>query len=134
MSAPGARPVARGVAAVLAGLAVIVVLSLGTDAVLHATGVFPGWGHPMGDGLFVLATAYRSLYAVAGCALAARLAPDRPLLHALALGALGVVVSTVGAVSTWSAGPEFGPHWYPLTLIATSLPLAWLGGTLPRSP
>jgi len=134
VSAPGARPVARGVAAVLAGLAVIVVLSLGTDAVLHATGVFPGWGHPMGDGLFVLATAYRSLYAVAGCALAARLAPDRPLLHALALGALGVVVSTVGAVSTWSAGPEFGPHWYPLTLIATSLPLAWLGGTLPRSP
>jgi hypothetical protein len=24
-------------------------------------------------------------------------------------------------------GPEFGPHWYPVSLIVTALPCAWLG-------
>jgi len=41
-----------------------------------------------------------------------------------------MVVTTAGAVATWNAGPEFGPHWYPLTLIATSMPLARAGGKL----
>jgi len=41
-----------------------------------------------------------------------------------------VIVSTVGAVVTWNRGPAFGPHWYPLALIVTALPCAWLGGKL----
>lgn len=120
----------RSIGAVLAGLVAIFVLSLGTDAVLHAAGIFPAWGQPMSDTLFVLATVYRTVYAVVGCYLTARLAPNRPMGHALALGMLGVVLSTAGAVGTWNRGPEFGPHWYPLALIATSLPCAWLGGWL----
>ena len=80
--------------------------------------------------LFLLATAYRIVIAVAGCYLTARLAPDRPMAHALAVGAIGVLLSTVGAAVTWNAGPEFGPKWYPIALIVTSLPCAWLGGRL----
>ena len=124
------RRTLRSVGAVLAGLLLIVVVSTATDAVLHATGVFPPAGQPMADALFLLATAYRVVYGVAGGYIAARLAPDRPMAHALALGGVGVVVSTAGAMATWNAGPEFGPKWYPLLLIATALPCAWAGGRL----
>ena len=40
----------------------------------------------MSDALFLLATVYRSLYAVAGSYVTARLAPHRPMKHALAGG------------------------------------------------
>jgi hypothetical protein len=33
-------------------------------------------------------------------------------------------------VVTWKRGPAFGPHWYPLALVATAVPYAWLGGQL----
>jgi len=48
--------------------------------------------------------------------------------HALGLGLVGVVLSTIGAVATWSHQPPLGPHWYPLALVIQSLPCAWLGG------
>ncbi len=125
-----ARRIGRSIDAVLAGLLAIFVLSLGTDAALHAAGVFPAWGQPMSEALFLLATGYRTLYAIAGCYLTARLAPARPMRHALALGVVGLVLSTAGAIATWNRGPAFGPHWYPLALIASALPCAWLGGWL----
>jgi hypothetical protein len=128
--AAGPRLVIRRIGAVFAGLLAITVLSTATDAVLHTAGVFPPWGQPMADGLFLLATAYRIVFGVAGCYLAARLAPDRPMAHALVLGTLGVAVSLVGTVATWNKGPEFGPKWYPLALVATALPCAWAGGRL----
>ena len=124
------RRVLRRVGALLAGLLAVVILSTATDVVLHATGVFPPVGQPMVDALFLLATAYRIVYGIAGGYIAARLAPDRPVTHALALGGVGVVVSIAGALATWNAGPEFGPRWYPLLLIATALPCAWAGGRL----
>ena len=120
----------RRVAAVTAGLVAIFVLSLGTDVVLHATGVFPRWGRPMAERLFVLAASYRVVFDVFGCWLAARLAPDRPMAHAVALGFVGLVLSTAGAAAAWSQGPEFGPRWYPLLLVASALPCAWAGGRL----
>ena len=94
--------------ALFAGLLAIVVLSTATDLALHRSGVFPPEGQPMVGGLWVLATAYRVVYAVAGCYLAARLAPDRPLWHALALGWIGVVLSTFGTVATWGMGHGAG--------------------------
>jgi hypothetical protein len=124
------RRIGRSLAAIVAGLLVIFVLSIGTDVVLHATGIFPPWFQPMADSLFVLATVYRSVYSVLGSYLTARLAPRRPMLHALILGVIGVVLSTAGAIGTWNKGPEFGPRWYPLTLIALALPLSWVGGKL----
>lgn len=120
----------RSIGAVFAGFVVVVVLSLGTDMVLHASGVFPAWGQPMSDALFLLATVYRILYAVLGSYVTARLAPRAPMKHALAGGVVGLVLSTVGAVATWDRGPEFGPHWYPLALVATAMPCAWAGGRL----
>ncbi len=110
----------------LAGFFTIVVLSVGTDAVLQATGVFPPFGQPMPDTLFVLAAAYRIVYGIAGSYLTARLAPDRPMQHALALGVVGLVLSTAGAVAMWDAGPA----WYSLAIIVIAMPCAWAGGKL----
>jgi hypothetical protein len=124
------RLVGRRVGAVLAGFLAVVILSTLGDVVVHATGVFPPWGEPMADRLFLLALAYRVVFTVAGGYITARLAPDRPMKHVLALGVVGLVAGTAGAVATWNAGPAFGPKWYPLSLIATAIPCVWAGGKL----
>jgi len=120
----------KSIGAILAGALTGIVLSIGTDMVLRATGIFPALGHPMAGALFVLATAYRTLYGVAGSYITARLAPNRPMMHALVLGVLGLAASIVGVVATWDKGPEFGPKWYPLALVALGMPQSWLGGKL----
>ena len=40
----------------------------------------------------------------------------------------GLILSVVGLVATWNAGPELGPRWYPILLVVTALPSAWVGG------
>jgi hypothetical protein len=122
------RRIARSIGAVLAGMLAVVILSLGTDLALHAAGIFPALGDRMSDNLLVLATVYRTIYAVLGGYITARLAPNRPMQHALLNGLIGVALSTLGAVVTWNRA--LGPHWYPLALVVTALPTAWLGGKL----
>ncbi len=124
-----ARHIGRSIGAVLAGFVVVVVLSLGTDALLRAASIFPKLGLSMSDPLFVLATAYRTVYGIVGSYLTARLAPGRPMQHALVGGLVGLVLSVIGVVATWSK-TELGPHWYPLALVVTALPCAWAGGRL----
>jgi hypothetical protein len=126
------RHIGRSVGAVLAGMLVGVILTIGTDVLLHAIGVFPPWGQSIVgfDGALLLATVYRTVYGVAASYIIARLAPDRPMLHALVGGAAGLAVSILGAAVTWNKGPAFGPHWYPLALIVLAVPQAWVGGKL----
>ncbi len=126
------RRLGRSIGAVLAGMFVGIVLTLATDIVLHVAGVFPPWGQSMVgfDAALLLATAYRTVYGVGGSYLIARLAPDRPMQHALVGGVVGLAVSIVGAAVTWNRGPAFGPHWYPVALIVLALPTAWVGGKL----
>ena len=111
------------------GVWTVLILTLGTDIVLHALKIFPALGQTMSDQLFLLATIYRIVYAVLGSYLTARLAPDRPMGHAITGGLVGLVLSIVGAVVTWKH-TELGPHWYPLALVVTALPCAWLGGKI----
>jgi hypothetical protein len=120
----------RSIAAVFAGVLAVVILSLGTDVALSALGVFPPLGEPMSDSMLLFATVYRTVYAVAGGYIAARLAPDRPMRHALILGAGGLVMSIAGAVATWNKEPAIGHEWYPLALVVLALPPAWMGGRL----
>jgi hypothetical protein len=125
---PSRHHIGRSIIAVLAGMLVVVILSLGTDLALHAAGIFPALGQRMSDALLVLATAYRTVYAVAGGYVTARMAPDRPMQHALVGGLVGVALAALGAIVTWNRA--LGPHWYPLALIVTAMPTAWLGGKL----
>jgi hypothetical protein len=110
----GARRIGRSVGAVVAGLLAGIVLSLGTDVVLHAVAVFPPWGQRVSDGALIVATLYRAIYSVAGSYIAARLAPGRPMQHALVLGVIGLIAGLVGAVLTWNLGPAFERTGIPL--------------------
>jgi hypothetical protein len=126
------RRIGRSIGAVLAGLVVGIAITLVTDVVLHAIHVFPPWGASMVgfEGALLLATGYRTVYGVLSSYIIARLAPDRPMMHALVGGVIGLAVSILGAVATWNKGPAFGPHWYPLALIVLAMPQAWAGGKL----
>jgi hypothetical protein len=124
------RRIGRSIGALGAGFLTVVILSIGTDIALRSDGIFPPLGQPMSDALLLLATSYRSVYGVFGSYITARLAPDRPLQHALAGGVVGLVLSIVGVVMAWNKVATLGPHWYPLALVATALPCAWLGGKL----
>jgi hypothetical protein len=46
--------------------------------------------------------------------------------HAMAGGFVGLVLGIVGAAA-WKR-TELGPHWYPLALVVTALPCAWVVG------
>jgi hypothetical protein len=53
-----------------------IVVTLGTDIVLHKIGVFPPWGSSLVgfDGALLLATVYRTVYGIAATYIIARLA------------------------------------------------------------
>jgi hypothetical protein len=128
----GVRLRLQSVVALLAGLAAVVVLSLAADTVFHMLGVYPANGQAMNEvGDNVLALSYRCVFGALGSYIAARLAPARPMGHALILGLIGTAVATLGVVATWNM--NLGPHWYPIALVVTALPCAWIGGALHRA-
>ena len=127
---PSSPKILRRVGAVLAGVIVVVFLDITLDVIMHATGIYPPWFQPMATHLWVVAVAYRMVDGTIGGYVTAWLAPDRPVFHALALGIVGFLLSTMGAVATWNRGPEFGPAWYPMALVVISIPCALLGGFL----
>jgi len=123
------RRLGRSVVALLIGFIAIVALSLGTDQLMHMLDVYPPWGQPMNEtGDYPLALGYRIVYGVLGSYLAARLAPSRPMMHALILGAIVFVLSLMGMLAAMQM--SMGPLWYPAALVITALPCAWLGGVL----
>lgn len=118
----------RSIWAVVAGVLFVIVVTTLIDVALHATHVYPPMNQPIGEHLALLATLYRVLVSVAGAWLTARLAPGKPMKHALILGCVGVVLGLVGLVATWNLG--LGPRWYPIALVVLAIPQCWLGGKL----
>ena len=118
----------KSVLAVFFGVVFIIVVTTLVDIVLHVTGVFPPMDQPLTDSLAVLATCYRIVISIAGAWLTARLAPDKPMKHALALGYVGTVLGLVGLAVTWGKG--LGPNWYPIALVILAIPQCWAGGRL----
>jgi FtsH-binding integral membrane protein len=80
----------------------------------------------MSDPQFVVATIYRIVYGVIGGFVTAVLAPARPMQHALFYGFVGFGLSSIGYLA--SRNLNLGPSWYPIALIVTSIPCAWVGG------
>lgn len=122
--------IGRSIFAVLAGIVVGVGLTVATDAVLHRVDFFPSLGQTTPDEPLAVATAYRVVFSILGSYIIARQAPNRPMLHSMISGVIGVVVSTIGAIVTWNHVPPLGAHWYPVALIVTALPCAWIGARL----
>jgi hypothetical protein len=118
----------KSIGAVVAGLFFIIVASTVVDVILHLAKVFPPMGEPMTDALAMLASSYRLVIGIVGAWLTARLAPARPMKHALILGGIGIVLGVAGLMATWNMG--LGPRWYAISLPLLALPQCWFGGWL----
>lgn len=118
----------RSIGAIVAGVLVIIAVTSLVDLVLHAIGFYPPVGVPMDDRMSLVATAYRIVISVAGAYLTARLAPQRPMKHAVVLGVIGTVMGAAGALATWDKG--LGPAWYGIALAVLAVPQCWAGGML----
>ena len=117
----------KSIGAVFAGFLTVVILSVATDFVFEALGVFP----PIGQGIFitwmlVLALSYRLIYTVMGGYVTAKLAPQNPMKHVIILGIIGTIAGGIGIYVGW----DMSQHWYPIALAVTAFPCTWLGGKL----
>jgi hypothetical protein len=118
----------RSVLAVVAGFLVTTLLAVGADLALRALvpGAFSPDGRIERTSLLLLALAYGAASAVVGAYVTGRLAPSRPVTHALVLGAIALALGILASASRW----DHAPAWYHLAALALTLPSAWAGGTL----
>lgn len=118
----------RSIAAVLFGFVLIAALSFGADRVLRQAlpTAYDAAGRVDSVPVLLLIMGYVGLFAVTGCYLTARLAPGRPMLHALVLGALGLAFNVAGTIAMWDTAPV----WFHVASLALVMPYAWVGGRL----
>jgi hypothetical protein len=120
----------KTIGAVLVGNIIVFVLSIGTDTALEKVGYLSIENFSSNASwVIVVAILCRCIYFIAGSFVTAKLAPIRPLLHAMILGAIGFLLGIVGAIMSW----DKSPHWFPVTLALLPLPCAWIGGKLKKS-
>lgn len=119
----------RRMGAVLAGFFLISLLGFLADTVLQQLGILPiPTEHKFETRHALLALFYHLLFAVLGGFVTARLAPDHPIAHAITLGILGIVISTLGLIAIIMQ--DLAPAWYGWSLIVFSIPVTWIGGKL----
>ena len=116
----------KSVGAVLGGLIFIVITSTVTDALLENAGVLPQDNLFVGPGLILTVLGYRAVFSLVGCYLTARLAPRKPMAHALSLGVIGVIFSAAGTI----AMADLRSAWSGWKMTALTMPIAWLGAKL----
>jgi hypothetical protein len=121
------KSIFKSIGAIIAGLLAIVVLSIATDILVEQLGLVP----PANKGtfstnMFIIALIYRSIYAISGGYLTAKLSPQKPLKHSSILGIIGFVLSLLGTIAMW----DKGSHWYSILLTITAFPTTWFGGKL----
>jgi hypothetical protein len=118
----------KSIWAVIAGFLLLAVLSIGTDMLLR--GIFPNTFGPLkavqGPLASVATLAYAAAFGVLSSYLTARLAGDRPGMHAMALGGIVLLFAVGGLIGSWQRAPA----WFNIGYLAMILPSAWLGGFL----
>ena len=118
----------RSIVAIVVGFVLIGALAMGTDMVVMQAvpSAFDDAGRTRDIGILMLMAAYVAVYAITGCYVTARLAPNRPMRHALILGALGLAMNIAATVSLWGTAPA----WYHILNLVLVMPYAWIGGRL----
>ena len=118
----------KSIGALAAGFAFIGVTHNGTDVILKSVGVLPKDNLYTSTSIILFVIFYRALFSLIGSYIVARLAPNKPMNHALILGGIGTLLSIIGAVVT--ADMHLGPAWYAWSLALIAMPVAWAGGKL----
>jgi hypothetical protein len=108
----------RSVAAVVVGY---LIFALSAVVLFQITGQRPHG--PASTAFMVGSLVYGVGFAALGGAVAARLAPARPVLHAAIVGGL---ILLGAAVSLLTSGT--GSHWSQIAALLFMTPAAWLGG------
>lgn len=118
----------KSIGAVVAGFLTVVILSIGTDAVLEGIGFFPPATKPEAYTFWLLfiALAYRTIYTVLGGFVTAKLSTSKPMKHVIVLAVLGTLGGIAGVINGWS----YGNQWYPIALAVLAFPSVWYGGKL----
>ena len=116
----------RSIVAVVVGFLVIGALAFGMDYALMtaAPETFDFTQRVESPPILLFALAYVFAFATFGCWLAARLAPNGAMRHALILGVLGLAFNIAGTVALW----DLMPAWYHIVALALVMPAAWVGG------
>lgn len=117
--------IVKGIAASILGIVIGVFLTLGTDYVFESAGILPHDNLWVPAALIWYVLAYRAVYNIIGSYIVARFAPHHKFRYIMAVGALGTIVSIIGALITKDM--NLGPTWYAWTLALLSLPSAWIG-------
>ncbi len=118
------KGILKSIGAVLAGFIFIGITHSSTDAILESAGVLPKGNLFVDAWLILIVIGYRAVFSIAGCYISAWLAPNYPMRHSLALGILGAIFSTIGAITLG----HLGPVWYAWTLVIISIPIGWFSG------
>lgn len=121
----------RSTLAVVGGFLLIGALAFGTGKLMQSS--WPAQhapdGTPTTAPMMLVQLLYVGVYATFGCWVAARLAPSRPMLHALVLGLLGLVLNVASAIALRDRVPD----WYLAAGVGTTMLWAWLGGRIAES-
>lgn len=119
----------RSILAIVVGFVLTGALNMGTSAVLSrvAPEMVPPPGTPnTSTAALLVICAYVALFGILGCYVTARLAPSRPLLHALIMGGIALAMSIPVTISVWNDAPA----WFNVYNLLAVMPYAYIGGTL----
>jgi hypothetical protein len=117
----------RLILSIIAGLLISAILATVTDHIMHVTGVYPPYGQIYYDtDLFLLASAYRAIYAILGAYVTAVIARKKSRKAVLILGITGAALAIAGLIAMWGMGPA----WYPVSLAVLAIPFTLLGEKL----
>jgi hypothetical protein len=121
------KSILKSLGAILAGLTAGAILSILCDYIMAAAGLMNMErfiDSPLHIVLIVVL--YRFAFNTVGCYLTARLAPSKPMLHAMILGTICLLLSLIGMFFMWDQATPF----YHIAIALIALPGAWIGGKL----
>jgi len=122
----------RSIWAILAGFIVSTVLAFGARlAVATVARELAATPYPASDtSLLLVLVLCIAAVGVVGSYITARLAPRRPMMHAVILGMISLVIVFAASTFDWAESPA----WYHVLTVLLVLPAALLGGRLYDRP
>lgn len=116
----------RSIVAVAVGFVLTGALNVATNHMLSTVmpDVVPAGGPVTDPTALVLISVYVAAFGIVGCYVTARLAPSRPMLHALVVGGLALAMSIPVAIQNWADAPA----WFNVYNLLAVMPYAYIGG------